>query len=51
MSDAAGGLTQVAAQPIAGPADKGPTDIAPAASPVEAVSRLAQATVAVHVAH
>ena len=51
MSDTAGGLTQVAAQPIAAPADKGPTDIAPAASPVEAVSRLAQATVAVHVAH
>jgi membrane fusion protein, multidrug efflux system len=51
MSDAAGGLTQVAAQPIAGPADKGPTDMAPAASPAEAVSRLAQATVAVHVAH
>ena len=51
MSDVAGGLTQVAAQPIAGPANKGPTDIAPAAGPVEAVSRLAQATVAVHVAH
>jgi multidrug efflux system membrane fusion protein len=51
MSDAAGGLTQVAAQPIAGPADKGPTDVAPAASPAETFSRLAQATVAVHAAH
>jgi membrane fusion protein, multidrug efflux system len=44
MSDAAGGLTQVAAQPIAEP-----TNAAPAASPVDAVSRLAQATVALHV--
>jgi multidrug efflux system membrane fusion protein len=44
MSDAAGGLTQVAAQPSGEPAIA-----TPAASPVDAVSRLAQATVAVHV--
>jgi multidrug efflux system membrane fusion protein len=37
MNDAGGGLTQVAAQPAAGP------------SPVDAVSRLAQAAVAMHV--
>jgi multidrug efflux system membrane fusion protein len=41
MSDVDGGLTQVAAQP--GPA--------PAASPVDAVSRLAQTAVALHVVH
>jgi multidrug efflux system membrane fusion protein len=45
MSDASGGLTQVAAQPVAAPAGA-----APAATPADAVSRLAQATVAVHVA-
>ena len=44
MSDAAGGLTQVAAQPGVEPLSP-----APAASPVDAVSRLAQATVALHV--
>jgi membrane fusion protein, multidrug efflux system len=44
MSDAAGGLTQVAAQPVAEP-----TNPAPAASPVDAVSRLARAGVALHV--
>ena len=44
MSDAADGLTQVAALPIPEPAS------APqAASPVDAVSRLAQATLALHV--
>jgi multidrug efflux system membrane fusion protein len=44
MSDAADGLTQVAALPIPEPAN------APqAASPVDAVSRLAQATLALHV--
>jgi multidrug efflux system membrane fusion protein len=43
MSDAAGGLTQVAAQPRA-------EAVTPAAaSPVDAVSRLAQAAVALHV--
>jgi multidrug efflux system membrane fusion protein len=46
MSDAADGLTQVAALPIPEPAN------APqAASPVDAVSRLAQATLALHVVH
>jgi membrane fusion protein, multidrug efflux system len=44
MSDAAGGLTQVAALPSATPS------AAIAASPVDAVSRLAQAAVALHVA-
>jgi len=44
MSDAAGGLTQVAALPSAEP-----TSAAIAASPVDAVSRLAQAAVALHV--
>jgi multidrug efflux system membrane fusion protein len=44
MSDTAGGLTQVAAQPGAEP----PTAPTPAGQ-VDAVSRLAQATVAVHV--
>jgi len=43
MSDAAGGLTQVAAQPVAEPASA-----AQAASPVDAVSRLAQAAVSLH---
>jgi multidrug efflux system membrane fusion protein len=46
MSDAAGGLTQVAAQPNVAPGSA-PT----AASPVDAVSRLAQASVALHVVH
>jgi membrane fusion protein, multidrug efflux system len=44
MSDAAGGLTQVAAQPIAAPAS------ARTESAADAVSRLAQAAVALHVA-
>jgi multidrug efflux system membrane fusion protein len=44
MTDVAGGLTQVAAQPIAEPARA-----AQATSPVDAVSRLAQATLALHV--
>ncbi len=46
MSDAGGGLTQVAAQPIAEPASA-----ALAANPVDAVSRLARAGVALHVVH
>jgi multidrug efflux system membrane fusion protein len=46
MSDSAGGLTQVAAQP-----SPQPVSATPAASPVDAVSRLAQATVALHVVH
>jgi membrane fusion protein, multidrug efflux system len=45
MSDAAGGLTQVAAQPIGKPAG-----VVAAASPVDVVSRLAQATAALHLA-
>jgi membrane fusion protein, multidrug efflux system len=45
MTDPTGGLTQVAAQPIAGPASAGA-----AATPVGTASRLAQATVALHVA-
>ena len=44
MTDAAGGLTQVAAQPMGAPASPGPVQ-----SPGDAVSRLAQATVALHV--
>jgi len=44
MSAAAGGLSQVAAQPVAEPANA-----AQAAGPVDAVSRLAQAVVALHV--
>lgn len=44
MSDAAGGLTQVAAQTGGEPAN-----VAMAASPLDAVSRLAQASVALHV--
>ncbi len=44
MSDSAGGLTQVAAQPSVPPASA-----ATAASPVDAVARLAQASVALHV--
>ena len=43
MSDTAGGLTQVAAQPSGDP-----PSAATAASPVDAVSRLAQAGVALH---
>src|SRR6185312_2680761 len=46
MSGLASGLTQVAAQPRVAPASA-----APAASPVDAVSRLAQASVALHVVH
>jgi len=42
MRDVAGGLSQVAAQPVSA---------APAASPVDAVSRLAQTAVALHVGH
>jgi multidrug efflux system membrane fusion protein len=48
MSDAAGGLAQVAAQPSAGPAGADPASAAPAASPVDAASRLARATVSLH---
>jgi multidrug efflux system membrane fusion protein len=44
MSDGAGGLTQVAAQPIPEPASA-----ASVTSPVDAVSRLAQTAVALHV--
>ncbi len=44
MSDAAGGLTQVAANPSVQPASA-----ASASSPADAVSRLAQATLALHV--
>ena len=46
MSDAAGGLTQVAAQLSAHPASAGT-----APSPADPVSRVAQATVALHVVH
>lgn len=46
MSDVAGGLTQVAAQTSGEPAN-----LAMAASPVDAVSRLAQASVALHAVH
>jgi multidrug efflux system membrane fusion protein len=46
MRDVAGGLTQVAAQPSVPPAGA-----ATAANPVDAVSRLAQASVALHVVH
>jgi multidrug efflux system membrane fusion protein len=46
MRDPADGLTQVAAQPNAGPARA-----ATAANPVDAVSRLAQASVSPHAAH
>jgi membrane fusion protein, multidrug efflux system len=46
MSDVAGGLTQVAALPTGEPANP-----PQAASPVDAVSRLAQATVALHLVH
>ncbi len=56
MSDAAGGLTQVAAQPVAGPTGTVPAASpepaatpVPAASPADAVSRVAQATVTLHV--
>jgi multidrug efflux system membrane fusion protein len=44
MRDAAAGLSQVAAQPVPGPATP-----PPATSPVDGVSRLAQAAVALHV--
>jgi multidrug efflux system membrane fusion protein len=46
MSDAAGGLSQVAAQPSVQPANA-----APPAHPADAVSRVAQTTVALHVVH
>jgi multidrug efflux system membrane fusion protein len=46
MSDSAGGLTQVAAQPSVQPASA-----ATAAGPVDAVARVAQANVALHVVH
>jgi membrane fusion protein, multidrug efflux system len=46
MSDAAGGLSQVAAQPSVQPAD-----VASPARPADAVSRVAQTTVALHVVH
>jgi membrane fusion protein, multidrug efflux system len=46
MSDVAGGLSQVAAQPSIQPANA-----APPARPADAVSRVAQATVALHVVH
>src|ERR1700733_3775864 len=46
MSDAAGGLSQVAAQPGAQPANA-----APPAPPADAVSRVAQSTVALHFVH
>jgi len=46
MSDAAGGLSQVAAQPSVQPANA-----APPARPADAVSRVAQTTVALHVVH
>jgi multidrug efflux system membrane fusion protein len=46
MSDVGGGLSQVAAQPSAQP-----TNAAPPAGPADAVSRVAQATVALHVVH
>jgi membrane fusion protein, multidrug efflux system len=46
MSDVGGGLSQVAAQPSAQP-----TNAAPPAAPADAVSRVAQATVALHVVH
>ena len=46
MSDAAGGLTQVAAQP-----GVQPTSASAGASPGDAVSRLAQATVTLHTVH
>ena len=46
MSDVAGGLSQVAAQPGAQPASA-----APPAPPADAVSRVAQTTVALHMAH
>jgi hypothetical protein len=43
MSDAEGGLAQVAAQPIAVPAG-----VAPMPGSVEAVSRVAQSTLSIH---
>jgi hypothetical protein len=46
MSDVAGGLSQVAAQP-----SEQPANAPPAAHPADAVSRVAQATVALHVVH
>jgi multidrug efflux system membrane fusion protein len=50
MRDAeGGGLSQVAAQPGPGPASPAPATPAPTTSPVDGVSRLAQAAVALHV--
>jgi membrane fusion protein, multidrug efflux system len=50
MRDAeGGGLSQVAAQPGPGPASPAPSAPAPTTSPVDGVSRLAQAAVALHV--
>ena len=49
MSDSAAGLTQVAAQPNALPASTAAASSPVASSPVDAVSRLAQTTVALHV--
>jgi len=46
MRDTGGGLSQVAANPSAQP-----PNAAPAALPADAVSRVAQATVALHVVH
>jgi len=46
MSDAAGGLSQVASQPSVQPANP-----APPAGPADAVSRVAQTTVDLHVVH
>ena len=46
MSDVAGGLSQVAAQPGAQPANT-----APPAPSADAVSRVAQSTVALHFVH
>ena len=53
MSDVAGGLTQVAAQPVVQPANSeiGAASAGITSAPLAAVSRLAQATVALHVAH
>jgi multidrug efflux system membrane fusion protein len=49
MSDVAGGLSHVAAQPSPAPTNPAPATPAPTTSPVDGVSRLAQAAVALHV--
>jgi multidrug efflux system membrane fusion protein len=49
MSDAAGGLTQVAAQGSVKPASVAKADSPVTDNPIDAASRLAQATVALHV--